>query len=246
MAYTKGWRDTIFPGSTPYSTIEEAISAPGQDNVLENYASDHSPGAKHSRLVGLQVSGKRPLTDKAASDDTNQASGFKRKRREHHIHIPSRTTYHEFMDLDQAGSAKMAYDKANIVAIKRLGGIDASSTQLGRPFVSDTVVSIIDMYHDGDHLKVIYESMDISLRKVTSILNGPLKHFQIAAICKEVGVDEIPIISFLFTQIQLVAGLSYIHDNLSLYHGDLSCGTIMLKDGSIKIGKSRPALGNRS
>ncbi|EXJ56210.1 serine/threonine protein kinase [Cladophialophora psammophila CBS 110553] len=233
MAFTKSWRDTIFPGSTPDSAIEEIISAPGQVDVLENYASGDSSENRDHPLLGSGVPQKRLLTEKAGPstaaspyDDPNEASVFKRKRREHQVHIPPRTNYHEFMDLDQAGTATMAceYDRsANIVAIKRLRGIDASSTQLGRPFVSDTVVSIINMYFDGDLLTIIYEPMDISLRKVTSILKSPLKHFHIAAICKE-----------------LVAGLSYIHDNLSHYHGDLSCGTIMLNlDGSVKIGKSK-------
>ena len=36
---------------------------------------------------------------------------------------------------------------------------------------------------------------------------------------------------------QLVEGLTYIHEQLSMYHGCLSCGTVLLRqDGKIKIG----------
>lgn len=160
---------------------------------MEDYASGHGLENGHNVLPGSQVSEKPPLTDKvgpsAASpyDGPNEASIFKRKRREHPVYVSPPTNYHEFMDLDQAGSATMAceHDRAaNIVTIKRLRGIDADSMQLGRP--CDTVVSIINMYFDL--LTIIYEPMDISLRKGTSILKSPLKHFHIEAICKEVGI----------------------------------------------------------
>lgn len=35
-----------------------------------------------------------------------------------------------------------------------------------------------------------------------------------------------------------MAGLSYIHEEMALCHGDLSCGTILLSlDGMVKIGE---------
>jgi hypothetical protein len=43
----------------------------------------------------------------------------------------------------------------------------------------------------------------------------------------------------LLTGIQLVAGLSYIHEELSIHHGELNCVSIMLNvAGMVKIGKS--------
>jgi serine/threonine protein kinase len=128
------------------------------------------------------------------------------------------------MVLDQAGSANIGCDNTrerNLVAIKRLRGIRKGSMRRIRPFTSDHVVSIRDKHFENDDLVIIYERMDVSLRHVTGILQDPFKPSQIAAICK-----------------QLVAGLSYIHEELSLCHGELSCGTILLNlDGMVKIGK---------
>lgn len=130
--------------------------------------------------------------------------------------------YHEFMVLDQAGSANIGCDNTkerNLVAIKRFNGIRKSSMRRIQRFTSDNVVSIRETYFENDDLVVIYERMDVSLRHVTGVLQGPFKPSQIAAICK-----------------QLVAGLSYIHEKILLCHGDLSCGTILLNlDGMVKI-----------
>jgi len=101
--------------------------------------------------------------------------------------------YHEFMVLDQAGSAIIGCDNTrerNLVAIKSLKGVDKSSMRGVRSFTSDYVVNIIETYFDNDDLVIIYQKMDISLRRITSILEGPLKPFQIAAICKEVSLPK--------------------------------------------------------
>ena len=61
------------------------------------------------------------------------------------------------------------------------------STRKIAPFRNDYVVSIIETYFDSEDMVIIYEHMDISLRNLTSILQGPFKPFHIAAICKEVS-----------------------------------------------------------
>jgi hypothetical protein len=94
------------------------------------------------------------------------------------------------MVLNQAGSAVIACDNTaerQLVAIKRFKGINKSSMHKIAPFKNDHVVSIIETYFDGEDMVIIYEQMDISLRNVTSILQGPFKPFHIAAICKEVS-----------------------------------------------------------
>jgi hypothetical protein len=97
------------------------------------------------------------------------------------------------MVLDQAGSAIIGCDytrERNLVAIKSLKGLDKSSMRGVRFFTSDYVVNIIETYFDNDDLVIIYKKMDISLRRITSILEGLLKPFQIAAICKEVSLPK--------------------------------------------------------
>ena len=106
----------------------------------------------------------------------------------HHRTAPS-ASYHEFMILDQAGPANIACDTQvvrDFVAVKRLKVTNQSLKQTMRSFTCDTVVSVVNSYFKDGFLVVLYEQMDISLRQMTSILQGPLKPFQIASICKEV------------------------------------------------------------
>jgi hypothetical protein len=140
---------------------------------------------------------KRPSRDESdhyLSDSAHKGEGevatSKRTRVKHQIQTSPGLTYHEFMDLGQAGPAIMGFDntrEANLVAIKRLERIDKRSTHRMRPFTSDSVVNIRDIYFDNDDLVIIYEPMHISLRQITGILQNPFKPFQIAAICKEVS-----------------------------------------------------------
>lgn len=152
---------------------------------------------------------------------------------------PDRTrVYHEFMELDQAGMAVMGYDESrehNIVAIKKLKSPGNRRQPKLRPFTSDQVVAIVDILNDKDSMTVIYEPMDVTLRQVTSIVPGQLKDFQIAAVCKEVGFSRC--CTPRINAVQIVQGLEFIHSGLSLYHGSLNCGNILLSlAGKIKIG----------
>lgn len=154
-------RKTVFPGSDPDVSLKESVS-------LNN-----------------------PTRDRLENGWTPSLTS-KRTRIEHKIGTSPQLTYHEFMVLGQAGSANMGCDNTrdhNFVAIKRLKGIDKSSTHRMRPFKSDHVVNIRDMYFDNDDLVIIYEQMDKSLRGITDILQGPFQPFQIAAICKEVSTS---------------------------------------------------------
>jgi len=94
------------------------------------------------------------------------------------------------MVLDQARPANIAYDNTkerNLVAIKRLNGISKVSIHIIRPFTNDYIVNIRETYFETDNLVIIYERMDVSLRHVTNILQGPFQPSQIAAICKQVN-----------------------------------------------------------
>ena len=96
------------------------------------------------------------------------------------------------MALDQSGAANMGCDntrKCNLVTIKTLREIDKNSIRGIRPFTGDHVISIRNVYFDNNDLIIIYEQIDVSLRDVASILQSPFEPFQIAAICKEIGIS---------------------------------------------------------
>ena len=50
-------------------------------------------------------------------------------------------------------------------------------------FTSHHLVQIKDVYEDGNDFVIVSETMDVTLRQLTGILQGPLKALQIAAIC---------------------------------------------------------------
>ena len=107
------------------------------------------------------------------------------------VHSKSRTSYHEFMPLDQAGPAVIAHDNMNnrvFVAIKRMKRANPEPLYRVPDFKSDHLVNIRDMFLEGDHeIVIVYEQMDVSLRHVMAVTGGPLQAFEIAAICREVS-----------------------------------------------------------
>jgi hypothetical protein len=100
-------------------------------------------------------------------------------------------SYHKFMTIDQAGPAAIGYDDAErtLVAIKRLKKTKVPLPRLPK-FACDQLFGIRDMYVDGNDVIFVYEQMNVSLslRHITGILQGPLKAFQIVAICREVSI----------------------------------------------------------
>ena len=119
-------------------------------------------------------------------------------------HIPKRAkqglgdkpqhNYHEFMSLDQAGSATIAYDSEyNLYAIKKRKAPTSSEidTQKIQAFQgSDGVVCLLDAYRSRDEVHMVYECMDASLRQVLATPRGQLSPCEIAVICREVCTDQ--------------------------------------------------------
>ena len=103
----------------------------------------------------------------------------------------SRTSYHTFMPLDQAGPAVIARDNKEdgpFVAIKRVKRADRDLVYRVPDFTSDHLVNIKDMFLEGDEeIVIVYEQMDVSLKHIVAVTGGPLQGFEIAAICKEVS-----------------------------------------------------------
>ncbi|MCJ1360236.1 MAG: hypothetical protein MMC33_010239 [Icmadophila ericetorum] len=142
----------------------------------------------------------------------------------------SRTSYHEFMHLDQAGPAIIVQDnmdRREFVAIKRIKRIASTPVYTVPAFESNQIVNIKEMFLEGDNLiTVVYEQMDVSLRHIMAVKGGPLEAFEIAAICQDI-----------------VNGLLYIHEKLLLYYGTLGCSAVLLnQDGEIKIANVAEAI----
>jgi hypothetical protein len=70
------------------------------------------------------------------------------------------------------------------MAIKRLVGVRKMLLYKIKPFTSDYVVSIREIYFENNDLIIIYERIDVSLRHVISILQAPFQPSQIATIYK--------------------------------------------------------------
>ena len=98
--------------------------------------------------------------------------------------------YHEIMTLNQAGPTIIGYDdtdRRSLVAIKRRKAPNRPPIHQVQ-VKSNYLVGLRDMYVEENDVVFIYEQIDVSLRYITGILQGPLKAFQIAANCKEVRV----------------------------------------------------------
>lgn len=115
-------------------------------------------------------------------------SEFLNKRRKIEISNSPLEAYHDFMTLDQAGPATIAYDNAHaLFAIKNVRLDKASPSTNIQLFKNDCVVSLYDVYRDLDGYRLVYECMDVSLEQVLGTPRGQLASFEIAAICKEVS-----------------------------------------------------------
>ena len=131
-----------------------------------------------------------PSDPKPYPKDETSTPKFGNKNIEQPTGATLQAHYDEFMALDQAGPAMIGSDnkeEPSLVAIKRMKKANKNPVNRIKSFTSDHLVQIKNMFEDGDDIVIIYETMDVTLRQLTGILRGPLKAFQIAAICKEVS-----------------------------------------------------------
>lgn len=131
-----------------------------------------------------------PLSKPRLSENEISISKFESKDADQPFENTLRGPYDEFMALDLAGIAMVGSENnedPDLVAIKRVEKTSKSRISRIAPFTSDHLVQIKDVYEDGNDIVIVSETMDVTLRQLTGILQGPLKAFQIAAICKEVS-----------------------------------------------------------
>ena len=150
-----------------------------------------------------------------------------------------RVIYHEFLKLDQAGSAVICSGNTSdcsIVAIKR-SKVKAQHTTFKIPSVCSNVVELIEIFDKDGGTYMVYEQMDVSLRLINSIPRLQWNEHEVAAVCKEVGHIGSNSVVEVDRAIQVLCGLSFIHQGLSHYYGELDCSTVLLnRDGHIKLG----------
>ena len=127
---------------------------------------------------------------KSRSPKKNSTSKFINEDVEQPVENILKGPFDEFMALDLAGPAMIGSENSkdpDLVAIKRVKKSNESRINRVTPLTNDHLVQIKDMFEDGDDVVIVSETMDVTLRQLTGILPGPLKAFQIAAICKEVS-----------------------------------------------------------
>lgn len=199
----------------------------------------------HPRLLNRHIladespTRKIPINAERLSFVSTKASEPSAKKPKLSHKLEPHTLYHEFMSLDQAGPAIMAFDSTpELYAIKkykRNAGVEAKGV---RPFSeSDCVVSVIEVYPTLVDVCIVYESMDVSLRHILAIPRGQLVPHEIGAICREVGLFALWSI-LAKIQLEVIHGLLFIHRTLHTFHGSLDCGQVLAnRRGQVKIGE---------
>ena len=161
----------------------------GSGGATEN--TDLTTSPPPSKKQALDYDPRSWPPSKKLRQDPADAMEAKKKENQPLIRATPQRRYHELMTLDQAGPAVIGYDdtdRCSFVAIKRRKRPEGSFIPQVQ-VKSNHLVSLKDMYIEGNDIVFIYEQMDVSLRHITGIARGSLKAFQIAAICKEVRIS---------------------------------------------------------
>lgn len=225
---------TLSGGSVKPLRLEEHAATRPPDRV-ELREPRSSGKTLHKRIL--------PVNENRLSFDLRPPEGKPIKKPKLGCDEPDPSTeYYEFMAFDQAGAATIGSSNTrenSLVAIKRRAAPVNIPKDVRKRLVHENVVSLFDLFYEGDQICMIYEQMDVSLRHLTGTCEGQWDDYKIGAICKEVGsILRMPFIfAYLFP---IIHGLLYIHNQCSLYHGALACDTVLLsRDGYIKIGRSK-------
>jgi len=91
------------------------------------------------------------------------------------------------MKLKQAEPSKISHDHEHfLVAVKKKKYNDESTLDRLRSISNHNVVDLVKIFHNDEIIYMIYECMKVSLRSLSSTSKEKLKHFEIAAMCKEI------------------------------------------------------------
>jgi len=132
-----------------------------------------------------------PISKERLSFVATRSSEPSLKKAKREEPVESQTLYHEFMSLDQAGPAIMAFDSTSeLFAIKKYKRVASDeiknilSTQYSETV---SVVSVIEAFQTTTEVHIVYERMDVSLRHILATPRGQLVSHEIGAICREVS-----------------------------------------------------------
>lgn len=149
--------------------------------------------------------------------------------------------YYYLITIEQTESAIIEIDNIDCrkrVTIKQVRKSDSSVYQVSS-FTCNQIVNIKDMYVENNNIVFVYKQVNVSLRHITDILqNRSLKVFQIATICREISVNVDQFRAYYAYKQQIISGLLYMHEELSLTYNALNCSIILLNlNRRIKIDK---------
>ena len=95
--------------------------------------------------------------------------------------------FYAFMSLDQGGDSIIAHDtQHNVVALKVRKTAQRLTFKEVQRGTSPKIVALLGVFQETEVVTLAYEIMDVSLRQLNATVRGPLRHFEIAAICREV------------------------------------------------------------
>lgn len=220
-------RCTIFPHTPELSSgfpVPESVPQPGTN-------------AAAAKLQKRLKPARLPLSVKRSADD----SGEFPKRRPLFVHDSSPWEKYQKLQQESAkGKTYLVFEKAspgNIVAIKEyMTRVDEASTKPLCRTSHTNLVNLILLFTEPEKLYFGYERMDMTLEQLASAVK--LKEPQISFLCKEVRHLRNGCVHANF--IQILQGLSYIHEELHISHGEVKSDNVFLTlNGQVKLGEYR-------
>lgn len=180
MASHSDRRVTQFPGSNETGLIlPQQVTPPNESNVAE------PPAAKLKRRLPPRL----PVKVKPDSNLWGQPS--KRTITEFCEQASPWQKYHQIVSDCQAGPVVVAHEHRlafSVVAIKQREVVAGWDFKRLIKVQHCNIVNLLAAFCDLSQLYLIYESMPVSLSDVHACSYGPLKEFEMATVCKEVGI----------------------------------------------------------
>jgi hypothetical protein len=178
-------RVTQFPGSNEIGLIlPQQVTLPNESNVAEQ------PAAKlKRRLQRAPPPPRLPVKAKPNSNLWSQPS--KRTITAFCEETSPWQKYHRIVSDCQAGPVVVAHEHRltfPVVAIKEREVIAGWDFKRLIKVQHGNIVNLLAAFRDLSQLYLVYESMPVSLSDVQACPYGPLKEFEMATVCKEVGI----------------------------------------------------------
>ncbi len=158
--------------------------------------------------------------------------------------------YQAILKEGQGGGITIAHRQAlshPIIAVKEHACSDSQRIKNLVRFSHKNIVSLHEVYIHNERLYFIYECMDVSLAEIQATPYGEFAAFQIATICKEVGIFGSYRSSVGDTNaIQILNGMDFVHKELEIAYGPLDANSVMIsRDGDVKLGNG-PQFGRKN